>query len=169
MSPPRWYAGLALPRSVIEHVSQRPNIVYIVADDLGYADLGCYGGREPGSPVIDRLAAEGLRLTQGYANWPVCSPTRFALMTGRYPYRCVGAADMGKLFRPDNPLLSNYKWVPIGYHGRASTINPSPSAFKRPLGQQRAPGGVAPRLARSARLDYELEVGFDHRPPEPAR
>jgi len=74
-----------------------PNIVFIVADDLGYADLGCYGGRPAAfgavSPVIDRLATEGLRLTQGYANSPVCSPTRFALMTGRYQYRLRGAAE----------------------------------------------------------------------------
>ena len=53
----------------------RPNIVFIVADDLGYADLGCYGGRAPVSPVLDRLAAMGMRFTQGYANSPVCSPT----------------------------------------------------------------------------------------------
>jgi len=77
--------------------SQRPNIVFIVADDLGFADLGCYGGREadfgPVSPVLDRLAANGLRFTQGYANSPVCSPTRFALMTARYQYRLRGAAE----------------------------------------------------------------------------
>ena len=72
---------------------RRPNIVFIVADDLGFADLGCYGGREPVSPVLDRLAADGLRLTQGYANSPVCSPTRFALMTARYQYRLRGAAE----------------------------------------------------------------------------
>ncbi|WP_295855538.1 sulfatase-like hydrolase/transferase [uncultured Xylophilus sp.] len=72
---------------------RRPNIVFIVADDLGYADLGCYGGREPISPVLDRLAAGGLRLTQGYANSPVCSPTRFALATGRWQYRLRGAAE----------------------------------------------------------------------------
>jgi arylsulfatase A-like enzyme len=71
----------------------RPNIVFIVADDLGYADLGCYGGRVPVSPVLDRLAAGGLRLTQGYANSPVCSPTRFALMTARWQYRLRGAAE----------------------------------------------------------------------------
>ncbi len=75
----------------------RPNIIFIVADDLGYADLGCYGGREaefgPVSPCIDRMAAQGLRLTQGYANSPVCSPTRFALMTARYQYRLRGGAD----------------------------------------------------------------------------
>ena len=71
----------------------RPNIVFTVADDLGFADLGCYGGRVAVSPVLDRLAAEGIRFTQGYANSPVCSPTRFALMTGRYQYRLRGAAE----------------------------------------------------------------------------
>ena len=69
------------------------NFVFILADDLGYADLGCYGGRAPVSPNLDRLAARGLRFTQGYANSPVCSPTRFALMTGRYQYRLRGAAE----------------------------------------------------------------------------
>ncbi len=76
---------------------QPPNIVFIVADDLGYADLGCYGGRPAAfgavSPTIDRLARDGIRFTQGYANSPVCSPTRFALMTGRYQYRLRGAAE----------------------------------------------------------------------------
>src|SRR3982750_799526 len=71
----------------------RPNIVYIVADDLGFADLGCYGGRVPVSPVLDRLAADGIPFTPGYANSPVCSPTRCALMTGRYQYRLRGAAE----------------------------------------------------------------------------
>ncbi|WP_332815861.1 sulfatase family protein [Ramlibacter sp.] len=76
---------------------RRPNVVFIVADDLGFADLGCYGGREaqfgPVSPVLDGLAANGLKLTQGYANSPVCSPTRFALITARYQYRLRGAAE----------------------------------------------------------------------------
>jgi len=75
----------------------RPNIIYIVSDDLGYADLGCYGGRsaECGlvSPHIDRLAAGGVRFTQGYANSPVCSPTRFAMITMRYQYRLRGALE----------------------------------------------------------------------------
>ena len=71
----------------------RPNLVFIVADDLGYADLGCYGGRAPVSPVLDRLAASGIRFTQGYSNSPVCSPTRFAMITGRYQYRLRGAAE----------------------------------------------------------------------------
>ena len=75
----------------------RPNLIFIVADDLGYADLGCYGGRDaafgPVSPVLDALAAAGIRFTQGYANSPVCSPTRFAMITGRYQYRLRGAAE----------------------------------------------------------------------------
>ena len=71
----------------------RPNFVFILADDLGYADLGCYGGRSRCSPVLDRLAKEGLRFTQGYANSSVCSPTRFALMTGRWQHRLRGGAD----------------------------------------------------------------------------
>ena len=73
--------------------NNRPNLVFIVADDLGYADLGCYGGRAPVSPVLDRLAASGIRFTQGYSNSPVCSPTRFAMITGRYQYRLRGAAE----------------------------------------------------------------------------
>ena len=76
---------------------KRPNIIFIVADDLGFADLGCYGGRDAAfgkvSPVLDQLANAGLKFTQAYSNSPVCSPTRFALMTARYQYRLRGAAD----------------------------------------------------------------------------
>jgi arylsulfatase A-like enzyme len=71
----------------------KPNFVFIMADDLGYADLGCYGGRLACSPVLDGMAREGLRFTQGYANSSVCSPTRFALMTGRWQHRLRGGAD----------------------------------------------------------------------------
>lgn len=71
----------------------KPNFVFILADDLGYADLGCYGGRTHCSPNLDRMASQGLRFTDGYSNSPVCSPTRFALATGRWQYRLRGAAD----------------------------------------------------------------------------
>ena len=78
-------------------MATRPNIIFIVADDLGFADLGCYGGRPAlfvdVSPTLDRLAANGVKFTQGYSNSPVCSPTRFALMTARYQYRLRGAAE----------------------------------------------------------------------------
>jgi arylsulfatase A-like enzyme len=95
--------------------TKQPNIIFIVADDLGYADLGCYGGRDAPfgkvSPVIDQLAANGLRFTQGYANSPVCSPTRFGLMTARYQYRLRGAAE--------EPIRSNA--------GGSSTLGLPPS------------------------------------------
>src|SRR5215471_13480556 len=55
---------------------QRPNFVFILADDLGYADLGCYGARAQVTPRLDRMAAQGLRFTDGYTNSPVCLPTR---------------------------------------------------------------------------------------------
>jgi arylsulfatase A-like enzyme len=75
----------------------KPNIIFIVADDLGYADLGCYGGRDAAfgkvSPVLDGLAANGLKFTDGYSNSPVCSPTRFAMISARYQYRFRGAAE----------------------------------------------------------------------------
>ena len=67
--------------------SPKPNIVFIMADDLGYADVSCYGQRDYTTPNVDRLAIEGLRFTQGYANSAVCSATRTALATGRYQYR----------------------------------------------------------------------------------
>lgn len=69
------------------------------------------------------------------------------------------ANNVGRQFRPDNPLLPNYKYVPIGYHGRASSIRPSGVPLVRPNGQRKAPDAVAPVFGPSARLDYELEMG----------
>jgi len=70
------------------------------------------------------------------------------------------ATNIGKQFRPDNPLLPNYKWVPIGYHGRASSIGISGQSFARPKGQLKAPDAEMPVLAPSKRLDIELELGI---------
>ncbi|GGH54402.1 fumarylacetoacetase [Comamonas phosphati] len=70
------------------------------------------------------------------------------------------ATNIGALFRPDNPLLPNYKWVPIGYHGRASSIVPSGQAFHRPIGQTKTPDVEVPRVGPSQRLDIELELGI---------
>ncbi|MBZ2184991.1 MAG: sulfatase-like hydrolase/transferase [Bryobacter sp.] len=66
---------------------KQPNFLFIMADDLGYADLSCYGRRDYSTPHLDRLAREGMRFTNAYANACVCSPTRVALMTGRYQQR----------------------------------------------------------------------------------
>jgi fumarylacetoacetase len=70
------------------------------------------------------------------------------------------ATAVGKQFRPDSPLLPNYKWVPIGYHGRASSIGVSGDDIRRPLGQSKGPDDAVPRFGPSRRLDYELELGI---------
>ena len=70
------------------------------------------------------------------------------------------ATNIGALFRPDNPLLPNYKWVPIGYHGRSSSIQVSSQAFHRPVGQSLPPGATQPAFGPSQRLDIELELGI---------
>jgi len=69
------------------------------------------------------------------------------------------ATAVGRMFRPDNPLLPNYKWVPIGYHGRASSIVVSGTALHRPSGQLKGPDDAQPRFGPSRRMDYELELG----------
>lgn len=69
------------------------------------------------------------------------------------------AANVGRLFRPDNPLLPNYKHVPIGYHGRASSVRVTGTPLRRPSGQRKAPDAPAPSFGPTQRLDYELELG----------
>ena len=74
---------------------ERTNIVLILADDLGYGDTGCYGATKIQTPAIDRLAAEGMRLTDAYAPGPVCCPTRYSLLSGIYPWRVHHRDDAG--------------------------------------------------------------------------
>ena len=91
----------------------------------------------------------------------VCTLHRPAVI-GDYTDFYVGihhANNVGRQFRPDNPLLPNYKYVPIGYHGRASTIRPSGVPVRRPRGQRKAPDAAVPSVGPSLRLDYELELG----------
>ena len=91
--------------------SKAPNIVFILADDLGFADVSCYGRPDLSTPNIDRLAARGLRFLQAYANSAVCTATRTALITGRYQYRLrvgleeplAGNPDVG--LPPEHPTL----------------------------------------------------------------
>lgn len=73
--------------NAVAQVGSPPNIVFIMADDLGYADLACYGRPDISTPNIDALAGKGVRFLQAYANSAVCSATRTALITGRYQYR----------------------------------------------------------------------------------
>jgi arylsulfatase A-like enzyme len=155
-----------------------PNLIYIVADDLGFADLGCYGGRAAGfgdvSPNIDALAAGGLRMTQGYANSPVCSPTRFALMTMRYQYRVrggmeepinsksKGSATLG--LPPDIPTLpsllreAGYATALIGkWHlGYPPAFGPLRSGYDEFYGIMA--GGVDYFTHRSGKGDHDLYI-----------
>ncbi len=80
-------AALILGASPQAQAQRPPNVVLVMMDDMGYGDLGSYGAADVRTPNIDRLAREGIRLTDAYANGPVCTPTRAALMSGRYQQR----------------------------------------------------------------------------------
>jgi arylsulfatase A-like enzyme len=67
--------------------AQRPNIIYIMSDDMGYGDLSCYGQKKFSTPNLDRLASQGMKFTQAYAAGALCTPTRASFFTGRYPQR----------------------------------------------------------------------------------
>jgi arylsulfatase A-like enzyme len=86
-------ASLAMQLTLFSPLSaRRPNVVFVVVDDLGWTDLGCYGSTFYDTPNLDRLATQSIRFTQAYAASPVCSPTRAALLTGRHPVR-IGITD----------------------------------------------------------------------------
>lgn len=80
--------GLGAAPPMPPAAGERPNVVIILSDDQGWGDVGCYGAEDAQTPHLDALAASGVRLLDFYANAPMCSPTRAALLTGRYPYRC---------------------------------------------------------------------------------
>ena len=103
-----------------------------------------------------QAALQGCLVPQAEAEYDV--PARIGDYTDFYT-SVHHATNIGKQFRPDNPLLPNYKWVPIGYHGRSSSIGVSGQSFKRPKGQVKPPDADAPVLKPSARMDIELEMG----------
>ena len=91
MRPIRHLLTAGIDAQILAGVSalaeQRPNVIFIVADDLGYGELGCYGGEDIPTPQIDALAASGARFASGYVTAPFCAASRGALMTGRYQTR----------------------------------------------------------------------------------
>src|SRR6187200_2933705 len=89
--------------------SPTPNIVFILVDDMGYADLGCMGSKDIRTPHIDRIAAEGVKLTNFYANAPVCTPTRCAFITGRWQQRVGFEWAMG--YTAEQQRKVNGEWV----------------------------------------------------------
>lgn len=107
-----------------------------------------------GSP--QQRSWEGCLVPQAQAEFAL--PARIGDYTDFYT-SIHHATAVGRMFRPDNPLLPNYKWMPIGYHGRSSSIGVSGQSFRRPVGQLAPRGALPPMIAPSARLDYELELG----------
>ena len=105
--------GLLASAAIAENKSL-PNIVLIMADDLGWGDVGCYGARAIATPNIDRLAAQGRRFTQGYAPASTCTPSRYALMTGEYAWR--QQAKQTSILDGDAPLAI----TPVFPYSRAS-------------------------------------------------
>jgi arylsulfatase A-like enzyme len=101
--------------------ARKPNLLLILADDLGYGDMSCYGNSSIRTPHLDRLAAGGIRFTDFHASGPVCSPTRAGLMTGRYQQRCgitevitaAGPRDNG--LSPDTQLTFARRLKAAGY------------------------------------------------------
>jgi arylsulfatase A-like enzyme len=90
--------------------AKKPNVVFVLIDDMGYADLGCMGGKDAKTPNIDRLAKEGVKLSQFYSNAPVCTPTRAAFITGRYQQRTGLEWALG--FTAEQSKREGGKWVP---------------------------------------------------------
>ena len=146
---------------------RRPNIVFILADDMGYADVSCYGRPDLRTPNIDRLAANGVRLLQAYANSAVCTATRVGLITGRYQYRLrvgleeplgAGLADVG--LPPEHPTLpsllrkAGYGTTLVGkWHlGVLPTFGPLKSGYDHFFG------------FRGGAVDYYSHNGTDQRP-----
>ncbi|HUA60560.1 MAG TPA: sulfatase-like hydrolase/transferase [Verrucomicrobiae bacterium] len=136
------FNGVSWPR--IRGVPQRPNILFILVDDLGYADLSCYGRPDYQTPVLDRMAREGMKFTDAYASAPVCTPSRCAFHTGRYPQRLpVGLAEplvddnMQLGLPPDHPTIgtqlkkAGYDTILIGkWHlGNVPQFGPNQHGF----------------------------------------
>src|SRR6516162_8426494 len=156
---------IRLDRLLAQPASRPPNIVFILADDMGYADLSCYGRPDLRTPRIDHLAENGVRFLQAYANSAVCTATRVALITGRYQYRLrvgleepLAAANQGIGLPPEQPTIASllkragYGTTLIGkWHlGKLPKFGPLQSGYDRFYG------------FRGGALDYYSHQGTDH-------
>ncbi|HEX3484264.1 MAG TPA: sulfatase-like hydrolase/transferase [Micropepsaceae bacterium] len=159
-------ALMARPHKARAQAGKPPNMVFIMADDMGYADVSCYGRPDIATPNIDSIAANGVRFLQGYANSAVCSATRTALITGRYQYRLrvgleeplpVGKPDIG--LPPEHPTLpsllrkAGYGTTLIGkWHlGILPKFGPQQSGYDHFFG------------FRGGAIDYFTHQGTDHK------
>ncbi len=158
--------ALGVGSAVAQQAGAKPNIVFIMADDLGYADLACYGRRDIRTPHIDSIAANGVRFLQAYANSAVCSATRTALITGRYQYRLPVGLEEPIPTNRDVGLDSGHPTLPsllkgLGYAtaligkwhlGRLPNFSPLKSGYDHFYG------------FRGGTIDYYAHDGTDHKP-----
>ena len=171
-------AGPAMLASFAENLAQgaeqarRPNVVFVLADDLGWADLSCYGSRFHKTPHVDALARRGMRFTQAYAASPLCSPTRSSILTGLYPARIgitiSGSATIssGKLtvtpdFVGDDPLKVSGSLTGWGTLQRAvqdtGTITVAPNSGALPAPPRNRPGTrITNRVNRATLRHFSL-------------
>ena len=177
-----WRVGVAIGREVLDlhALGQLDPQLAVLLGPLAQGDLNAFMGQgraarialrqalftglsaQPsGTASLWRAKADALLLPQDEVEMAL--PCRIGDYTDFYA-GIHHATTVGKLFRPDEPLLPNYKWVPIGYHGRASSIGVSGQSFPRPWGQRRSESGT-PTFAPTRRLDYELELGLFVGPP----
>lgn len=157
--------GMAIGDSIIElEALKAAGIIQSAPADLGQV-LATPALRKSLRQQMSRLLSE-IRYRQAaepYIHAAVDCTMHVPVSIGDYTDFYAGiyhAQNVGALFRPDNPLLPNYKHVPIGYHGRASSIRPSGTPVKRPSGQTKAPDAELPSFGPSKRLDFELELGI---------
>ena len=147
--------GFALLATALTAAERRPNFLIIIADDLGYGDLSCYGATEFATPHIDRLAAEGLRFTSGYCSASTCTPTRYSLMSGGYAFRRQGtgiAPPNGKLVVPADDVTMPGLLRSAGY--RTAAIG----KWHLGLGGERGPdwNGLSKPGPREIGFDYSF-------------
>jgi fumarylacetoacetase len=141
----------------IARLAARPHLNdFMAAGGQAWSELRAALSRLLRQGSAKQSVLESCLIAQSLAEYAV--PARIGDYTDFYT-SIHHATAVGSLFRPDNPLLPNYKWVPIGYHGRSSSIGVSFQEFVRPVGQLLPPGASAPVVAPCARLDYELELG----------
>ena len=146
-------AVLTMPVPAATAAPRRPNIVVIMADDLGYGDVSCYGTKSLKTPHIDRLASEGLRFTSGYCSASTCTPTRFSFLTGTYAFRQAGTG----IAAPNNPAIIKPGTVTLpGLLRKAGYRTAVIGKWHLGLGGARGPAW------NSDLKPGPLEIGFDH-------
>ncbi len=167
--------GVAIGEQIVDLLAARA--AGVLPADVAATLTGCERGELNAFMAQGRAARVALRqalsqaLREGSSQQAALQPCLVPQAAAEYAVPCrIGdytdfytgihhATSVGKLFRPDQPLMPNYKWVPIGYHGRSSSIGVSGQLFPRPKSQTKGPNDEAPALRPSQRLDYELELG----------